>query len=178
MTPYNFEELKARAKGTSAHECGHMTVLFKTHRLNNLSYFPHKKAFDGVPGVFESTAVSDPTKEDCAAFAASMIGELIALGKYDKKRLLDDREQVKRLANQPLENFALEAYEKIKENLLFFALLNKEVGNKMLRLFAEIEDGEHTVEDEVTIFTLAEVEAVHKRAELILADFPKPAAAA
>ena len=107
-----------------------------------------------------------------------MIGELIATGEYDKERLRDDEQQVERLANQPLENFALEANEKIKENLLFFALLDKEVGNKMLRLFAEIDDRKHTVEDEVTIFTLAQVEEVYKRAESILAGFPKPAGSA
>ncbi len=172
MTPYCFEVLKARAEGTGAHECGHMTVLFKAGRLKKLNYFPHKTALDGVPGVIESTTVTEPTKEDCVAFAASMIGELIALGKCDKKRLLDDREQVKRLANQPLENFALEAYEIIKQNLLFFALLNKEVGKKMLRFLDEISEGEHAAEDEVTIFTLAEVEEVYKRAESIVAGFP------
>jgi hypothetical protein len=102
-----------------------------------------------------------------------MIGELIVLGEYDEERLRDDREQVKRLANQPLEYFALEAYEIIKENLLFFVLLNKEVGNKMLRFLDEVWEGEHAVEDEVTIFTLAEVEEVRKRAESILAGFPK-----
>jgi hypothetical protein len=176
MTPFNFEELKARAKGTSAHECGHMTVLFAASRLEKLNYFPHKTALDGVPGVVEATTVTEPTKEDCVAFAASMIGELIVLGEYDKKRLLDDRERVKRLVGQPLENFALEAYEIIKQNLLFFALLHKEVENKMLRFLFEIQEGEHVAEDKVTIFTLAKVEEVHKRAESILAGFPKPVA--
>jgi hypothetical protein len=178
MTPYNFQQIKARAKGTSAHECGHMTVLFKARRLKKLNYFPRREAFDGVLGVFESTTVTEPTKEDCVAFAASMIGELIVLGKWDKKRLLDDREQVKQLVNQPLENFALEAYEIIKKNLLFFALLNNEVGTKLVRFYDEISEGKHTLEAEVTIFTLAEVEEVYKRAESILAGFPKRAGAA
>lgn len=178
MTLFNFEELKARAKGTSAHECAHMTVLFMAGRLKKLNYFPHQKALDGVPGVIESTTVTEPTKEDCVAFAASMIGELIVLGEYDEERLRDDREQVKRLSNQPLENFALEAYEIIKENLLFFALLNEEVGNKMLSFLDEVWEGEHATENEVTIFTLAEVEEVRKRAESILARFPKPGGAA
>jgi hypothetical protein len=176
MTPYNFEALKARAEGTSAHECGHMIVLFKAHKLTALNYFPHRKAANGALGVIESsTGTYQLAKEDCVALAASMIGELIALGEYDKKRLRDDEQQVERLANQPLENFALEAYEAIKENLLFFVLLNKAVGNKMLRFFDEIEEGKHKVDDEVTIFALAEVEEVSKRAESILAGFPKPA---
>jgi hypothetical protein len=141
MTPYNFQALKAHAEGTSAHECGHMTVLFKARRLKKLTYFPYKTALDGIPGVIESTTVTEPTKEDCVAFAASMIGELIALGECDQERLLDDRQKVEQLANQPLETFALEAYEIIKENLLFFVLLNKEVGNKMRSFLDEISEG-------------------------------------
>ena len=55
MTPYNFEEIKARAKGTSAHECGHMIVLFKAGKLTDLNYFPHRRAANGVLGVIESS---------------------------------------------------------------------------------------------------------------------------
>jgi len=102
-----------------------------------------------------------------------MIGELISLGHCDPKRLLDDRQQVQRLANQPLENFALKAYEVIKENLLFFRLLNIEVEKKMMVFFDQIRDGDPTaLREEMTIVTLAQVEEVYKRAESILAGFP------
>ena len=43
-------------------------------------------------------------------------------------------QNVHRIVGQPVENFALEAYEVIKQNLLFFALLNIEVRKKMFAL--------------------------------------------
>jgi|SRR6267142_704870 len=173
MSPFNFQARKEFVQRNSAHECGHMTVLFKSDRLSKLNYFPYKVAADGREGIIESSTVTELIKEDCVALAASMIGELISLGHCDPKRLLDDRQQVQRLANQPLENFALKAYEVIKENLLFFRLLNIEVEKKMMVFFDQIRDGDPTaLREEMTIVTLAQVEEVYKRAESILAGFP------
>jgi hypothetical protein len=176
----NFQQLQGLAEfvqGNSAHECGHMTVQFKTDRFAVLNFLPHDAAADGVKGVLESsTKTRQLTAEDCVALAAGMIGELILLGEYDPDRLLDDRQQVQRLVGQPLENFALEAYEIIKQNLLFFVLLNIEVRKKM---FTDLEQAYSMpsedfakLPNEVPIFRLAEVEQVYKRAESILAGFP------
>jgi hypothetical protein len=175
----NFQQLQDLVKfvqGNSAHECAHMTVLFKASRLADLNYFPHEMAANGFKGVIESTTKTELAEEDCVALAASMIGESIILGEYDADRLLDDRQQVRRLVDQPLENFVLEAYEIIKQNLLFFALLNVEVRKKMFTVLKEAlsvpEEDSGALPKVMPIFKLAEVEQVYKRAESILAGFP------
>jgi hypothetical protein len=159
----------------SAHECGHMTVLFKAGRLAGLNFLPHEAAADGVKGVLETDAGTQLGKEDCVAFAAGMVGELIWLGEYDFQRLLDDREKVQQIVGQPIEDFALAAYEVIKQNLLFFTLLNIEVRKKMYALFkrtSSLSEGDYAdLPNEMPIFTLAEVEQVYTRAESTLAGF-------
>jgi hypothetical protein len=160
----------------SPHECGHIIVLFKAGRLKGLNFLPHEVAADGVKGVIETAPVNELGKEDCVGLAAGIIGELIGRGQYDPRTLLDDRKKVQDLVSQPLENFALEAYEIIRQNLLFFVLLNIEVGKKM---FATLKNAYFSLSDEdyaklpheVPIFTLAEVEEVHSRAESTLAGF-------
>lgn len=173
------QDLVKFVQGNSAHECAHMAVLFKASRLADLNYFPHQMAANGFKGVIESTTKTRQlAKEDCVALAASMIGELIVLGVYDPDRLLDDRQQVQRLVGQPLENFVLEAYEVIKQNLLFFALLNTEVRKKMFTVLKEAlfpEQPSVVLPDVMPIFTLAEVEGVYKRAVSTLEGFPEKA---
>lgn len=159
----------------AAHECGHMTVLYRASRLVALNFLPHEAAVDGFKGVLESETKTEPGKEDCVGFAAGMIGELICLGEYSAQRADDDRKHVQRLVGQPLENFALGAYEVIKQNLLFFVLLNIEVRKKMFELLKEVlsrsKEDYAKLDDKIAIFTLAEVEEVYKRAEATLAHF-------
>jgi hypothetical protein len=162
---------------SAAHECGHMTVLFKAGTLVALNFLPHETAADGVEGVLETDTGRELCKEDCVALAASMIGELICLGECDSKRFADDRKLVQLLVGQPLENFALGAYEVIKQNLIFFGMLYVEVRKKMIKvlgpLLLSLSDEDYAkLDDKITIFTLAEVQEVHKRAESELARFP------
>jgi len=155
-----------------------MTVLFKAGTLPcGLNFLPHEVAADGVNGVLE-TETGTLGKEDCVALAAGMVGELVLLGQYDSKRALDDRERVQRLVGQPIENFALEAYEIIKQNILFFTLLNIEVRNKMFVLLNSL-SGENYAQlvAKMPVITLAEIEQVHGRSESLLAVFPKRAGA-
>ena len=174
MNAPQLQILDVFVQGNSAHECGHMTVLFKAGRLVGLNFLPHKMAADGVNGILEAKTGTQLGKEDCVALAAAMVGELIVLGQYDSKRLADDTQQVQRIVGQPLENFALEAYEIIKQNLLFFALLNIEVRKNMFVFFEQLSKVDYaTLPNEMPIFRLAEVKQVYKRAESILAGFPE-----
>ncbi len=43
-------DLLTYARGTSAHECGHMVVLFKKDMLVDLNFLPHETAADGIKG--------------------------------------------------------------------------------------------------------------------------------
>jgi hypothetical protein len=170
------ERLALYVPPQAAHECGHMTVLFKAGRLRDLNFFPHRVAEDGTKGVLETDTATELRKEDCVALAGSMIGELICLGQDNSERLADDRKQVQLLAGQPLENFAPGAYEVIQQNLLFFALLYLEVQMEMFKklmpvFLSKSEEDYAKLENKMTIFTLAEVEQVCKRAESILARF-------
>lgn len=177
MNTAQLQNLAVYVHSNGAHECGHMIVLFKAGRLADLNFFPHEVAADGAKGVLETGTRTQFGKEDCVAFAAGMIGELICVGKYDSQHLLDDREQVQRIVGQPIENFALEAYEIIKQNLLFFVLLNIEVREKMFTLLKNafsLPEGDYAkLPDKMPILTLAEVEQVYKCAESTLAGFPK-----
>jgi hypothetical protein len=160
----------------SAHECGHMIVLFRANRLVGLNFLPHEVAADGAKGVLESEPLTQLGKEDCVGLAAGMIGELVGIGSYDPQRLLDDAEKVQQFVGQPLENFALEAYEVIKQNLFFFVLLTIEVRTKMFgvlkdALFLPLKDYLE-LPDKMPIITLAEVQIVYGRAESELAGFP------
>src|ERR1700752_2371449 len=97
----NFPQLQNLAvyvHSNGAHECGHMTVLFKAGRLIGLNFLPHEAAADGAKGVLETDAGTQLGKEDCAALAAGLVGELIFVGQYDSQRLLDDRQQVQRIS--------------------------------------------------------------------------------
>jgi hypothetical protein len=173
------QNLVPYVRSNSAHECGHITVLFNAGRLVGLNFLPHELAADGAKGVLETDAGTELGKEDCVALAAGMVGELICVGQYDPQRLLDDRHHVQRIVGQPVENFALEAYEIIKQNLLFFALLNIEVRKKMFALlghaFSLSEEDYAELPNEMPIMTLAEVEQVYKHAESSLAGFPEKA---
>jgi hypothetical protein len=166
MNNAQLEDLARYVGSNAPHECGHMTVLFKAKRLAGLNYFPHELAANGVYGVFETDAGLQIDKQDCVALAAGMVGELVAVGSYVPEQLLDDSESVRRLVGQPLENFALEAYEVIKQNLLFFVLLNIEVHKKMFAVLLS-----RSNEDKIPVLTLAEVQKVYERAESTLASF-------
>jgi hypothetical protein len=144
-----------------------MTVLFKAGRLVGLNFLPHEAAADGLKGVWETEAETPLGKEDCVALAAGMVGELVSLGLYDSERVLDDRRQVQQLVGQPLENFALGAYEVIKENLRFFSLLNIEVQRKMFAILkhAFFSGGDYAeLPGKMPIVTLAEVKQIYKSA--------------
>jgi hypothetical protein len=153
-----------------------MTVLFKADRLVGLNFLPHEVAADKVKGVFETDTGNQLGTEDCVALAAGMAGELVGLGSYDPMNSLDDKERVHQLTGQPIENFALEAYEAISQNLLFFVRLNLEVQQKMLAVLenASLSKQRYAkLDDKMPIFTLAEVEQVYNRAQSTLAGFPK-----
>jgi hypothetical protein len=145
-----------------------MTILFKAGRLIGLDFLPHDSAFDGVKGVVETNT---PTlaAEDCVALAGGMAGEIVGLGSYDPARLLDDRQQIGRLAGEPLEMFAPEAYRIILENSAFFKLLHAEVRIKMLAVlsgaFSLSEFDYERLPARVPIITLAEVQRIYARTE-------------
>jgi hypothetical protein len=171
------QKLAAYVVANAAHECGHMVILFKSNRLLGLNFLPHETAEDGVKGVIETDT---PTlgKEDCVAFAGGLVAELICFGLTDSPRLADDGHKVQQIAGQPLENFAHEAYEIIKQNLVFFALLNIEVRKKTLKVLLDARSsslkGSYAgLSDKISIITLAEVEMVYKQAESTLAGFPQ-----
>jgi hypothetical protein len=173
----NFQQrqnLAAYIYSNSAHECGHVTVLFKACRLVGLNFLPHETAADGAQGVFETDLGVEIGKEDCVALAAGMVGELVCLGHFQHDR--DDRQHVKRIVGQPLENFALEAYEIIKQNLLFFALLNIEVRKRMFAVLKHASEEEYSeLPHKMPVITLAEVEQVYKRAASTIESFPEKA---
>jgi hypothetical protein len=168
------QNLVAYVHSNSAHECGHITVLFKAGRLAGLNFFPHETAANGDKGVFETDAGTQLGKEDCVALAAGMVGELVCVGHSQHE--LDDRQQVQQIVGQPLENFALEAYEIIRQNLLFFGLLNIEVQKEMFAVLKRAsEEGYSGFDEKIPIITLAEVEQVYKHAVSTLAGFPDKA---
>lgn len=133
---FSQQELLAYVHSNGSHECGHITVLFKAGRFRGLNFLPHEVAANGFKGVLETDAGVPLGREDCVALAAGMIGELVCIGAYDSERLLDDRRQVQQLVGQTVENFAREAYDVIRQNLLFFTLLNIEVRKKMLAVLS------------------------------------------
>jgi hypothetical protein len=168
------QNLVAYVHSNSAHECGHITVLFKAGRLAGLNFLPHQTAANGDKGVFETDAGTELDKEDCVAYAAGMVGELICVGHSQHE--LHDRQQVQRIVGQSLENFALEAYEIIKQNLLFFALLNIDVRKKRFAVLKRASEEEYSgLDEEISIITLAEVERVYEHAASTLAGFPDKA---
>jgi hypothetical protein len=156
------------------HECGHIVVLFKKRRLIGLDFLPHEQALDGAKGVFE-TATVELSKEDCVALAAGLVGELVCVGQYDSQRILDDRNKVKEIVGQPLEDFVLEAYAVIQDNLLFFALLNIQVQQKMLALlnhvFSLSDEDYGKLPARIAVITLAEIERVYEQAQSTLDGF-------
>jgi hypothetical protein len=173
MNSEQLQNIGAYVHSNGAHESGHITVLFKAGRLVGLRFLPHEMAADGVDGVFQTDPTTPLGKEDCIALAAGMVGELVGVGHYGPERALDDRAKVQQICSQPLENFALEAYEVIKQNLLFFVLLNIEVRKKMLTLLLPLSEEDYAeLPDEMPLLTLAEVQHVNERAESTLASFP------
>lgn len=182
MTPEQRHELALYVRTNSSHECGHITVQFKAGRLDRLRYLPHEMAANGYAGVLETKTPTELNKDDCVALAAGMVGELVSLGEWDAHQSDDDAQQVHELVGLPLKTFAREAYEIIKQNLLFFTLLNVEVRVKMFAVLEKAlfpsENKPAKLPDEIPIFTLAEAEEVYKRAQSILAGFPKLAGAA
>lgn len=159
-------DLPTYARETSAHECGHMVVLFKDGRLVDLSFLPHETAADGIKGVFEATTVTELGKEDCVALAAGMAGELVYLGKYNPARVVHDEQQVQEIVGKPLEDFAPKADEVIRRNLRFFSLLNIEVQNKISALLLRLGgvDSEK-LPPRIPVITLAQIKQVYQRAE-------------
>jgi hypothetical protein len=159
-------DVPSYARGTSAHECGHMLVLFKKGRLVDLNFLPHETAADGTKGVFEADTGTELGEEDCVALSAGMAGELVYLGQYDTERVLHDRQQVQRLVGKTLDDFAPEAQEVIKQNLRFFSLLNIEVRNKITALLLALGGVNwERLPPKIPIITLAQVEQVYQRAE-------------
>jgi hypothetical protein len=157
------------ALSTAAHECGHMTVLYKSSRLKGLNFFPRRKSFSGFAGVSEADT-PELTKADCPAFAASLVGELLFLGFHDRDgSLADDREEIRKLSGSAkLESFVPQAYAVIRENLLFFSLLHVLVKVKIVPVLETFWAGLPQT-DKVEIVTLAEVDAVHSKSLDLLA---------
>ena len=159
-------DLLTFVRGNSAHESGHIVVLFKGARLVDLRFLPHETAADGIKGVFEANTGTELGKEDCVALAAGMAGELVCLGHYDSERVLHDRQQIQRIVGKALEDFAPEAQEVIKQNLRFFSLLNIEVQNRITALLVRLGGVDwERLPPIIPIITLAQVEQVYKRAE-------------
>ena len=159
-------DLLTFARGNSAHESGHIVVLFKAGRLDELRFLPHETAADGIKGVFEANTGTELGKEDCVALAAGMAGELVCLGHYDPERVLHDRKQIQRIVGKALEDFAPEAQETIEQNLRFFSLLNIEVLNRITALLLGLGRVDwEKLPPTIPIITLAEVEQVYQRAE-------------
>src|SRR5260370_33027353 len=159
-------DLLTYARGTSAHECGHVVVLFKEGRPVDLNFLPHETAAGGTKGVFEANTGTELGEEDCVALAAGMSGEVVYLGQYDSERVLHDRQQVQRLVGKALEDFAPEAQEVIKQNLRFFSLLNIEVRNKISELLLALGAVDwEKLPPKIPIIALAQGEQVYQRAE-------------
>jgi len=169
------QKLAKFAYEIAAHECGHMVVLFTADRLDALNFYPHETAFDGSKGVVQTDAKSAIGKEDCAALAGSLVAELICFGSCDSPRLDDDRQLIQRIAGHPLENFALSAYEVIKQNIVFFGLLRIEVQKTLFAVLHEAFWAKcyAALPIKMPVISLAEVKQVHKRAESTLAGFPR-----
>jgi hypothetical protein len=157
--------------GNSAHECGHMAVLFKAGRLAGLNYLPHEYSEDGRQGVVETDVGDELRKEDCVALAAGTVGESLYLGSSKPERAFNDRKQIERLAGEPLEKFASEAHDIIGQNRRFFNLLNEEVPQRMAEVIVRVralpKEAFVKLPDKVSIITLAEVEAIYLKAEKI-----------
>jgi hypothetical protein len=159
-------DLVTYASGTSAHECGHIVVLFKAGRLIDLSFLPHEVAADGNKGVFEADTGTELGARDCVALAAGMAGELVYGGKYDPERVLHDREQVQQLVGKSLEDFAPEALETIRQNLHFFSLLNIKVSKRITALLLLLGGMDwEELPPKIPVVTLAEVEHVYRSAK-------------
>jgi hypothetical protein len=143
-----------------------MVVLFKEGRLVDLRFLPHETAADGNKGIFEAKPATERSEKDCVALAAGMAGELVHLGEYDPARVLDDRQEVKRLVGKALEDFEPEARKVIEQNLRFFSLLEVEVRNRIYALLMSLcgVDWEK-LQPLITIITSAEVEQFYQRAE-------------
>jgi hypothetical protein len=165
-----------RANGS--HECGHITVLFRKtkHKLLGLDFLPHVEALDGNKGIFEA-ATTELTKEDCIALAAGAVGELVGTGQYDLQRTLDDRNKIKAISGQPLEGFIPEAYAVVQESLLFFALLNSRIQQKMYSIleqaFSLSSESYLKLPARMSVVPLAEIEQAYEQAQSILKSFPQ-----
>ncbi len=175
----NFPDPQTRAKyahENAAHECGHMVILFKANRLLGLNFLPHGTADDGVKGVLE-TDTPTLVREDCVAFAGSLVAELICFGLSDSPRISDDRRMVKHLSGQPLENFAPQAHEIITQNLVFFELLRSEVEKKLYKVLNDAFSARSytALPEKIPIISLTEVEQIYKRAQSTLAGLPHKA---
>ncbi len=159
-----------RANGS--HECGHITVLFKKSKdkLRGLDFLPHEEALDGSKGIFEVDTM-ELTKEDCIALAAGAVGELVGTGQYDPQRSLDDRNKIKAITGQPLEDFILEAYAVVQESLLFFTLLNIRIQQKMYSLLDISSEDYVKLPARMSVVTLAEIEQASEQAQSILKSF-------
>ena len=137
-------------------------------------FMPREVAGDGSNGVLEANVGTALKREDCPAIAASMIGELIIMGDYDPDTIRDDE---KDLAGKRLEDFAREAYEIIKENILFFTLLNIEARKKIMLVLNQFWNAtpsqQAAMPQSITLLTLDEVDQLYSKAESIVASLPK-----
>ena len=160
------------------HECGHIVVLFAKNKAQitskGLVFYPRKLALDGSQGVTEVTT-TELTADDCTALAASAVGELLYTGRYDGDRVLDDRNVIENLSGQPLENFILEAYATIQENLLFFNLLVLRVSSKMVLLFGHVcsipVERWNELPETMPVLTFDEIKQTYEQAQSILKNF-------
>ena len=159
------QDLITYAHDTSAHECGHVVVLFKEGRFVDLNFLPHKEALNGSKGVFEVNTGIALGEQDCVALAAGMAGELVDRGEYDSEHVRDDEQQIQRLVGKTLKDFATQAKNVIEQNLCFFSLLNTEVRKRIIELLLGLGGLDwDKLPSKIPVITLAEVEQIYQRA--------------
>ena len=159
-------DLDKYVRENSAHETGHMTVLFKADRFAGLYFLPHEKAANGIRGVIDTRLKTQSNRGDCPAFAAGMVAEVILPGQCDPERCLDDREQVQRLTGQILEDFAPDARAIIEQDMPFFELLHRKAQQQMSVFFYGLCGRNYAaLPQEMQVLTLADVEFIHELAK-------------
>jgi hypothetical protein len=159
------DELLKYAGETSAHECGHIVVLFEQGRFVNFNFLPRETAADGNNGVFEVNTGIQNGPQDCVILAGGMAGEKVALGREQSEHIAHDESEVRRLVGRPLQDFVPEAEEIIRRNLRFFNQLSTEIFARITDLLLRIYHLDwSTLDAEIPIITPAEVEQIYRRA--------------
>jgi hypothetical protein len=162
------QDLPTYAIENSAHECGHMIVLFKAIRLDGLYFLPHEMALDGTQGVLETNATSELRSDDCAALAGGAARELVYFGNFNLVRCAHDRQTLRQYTEKDLEHFVPIAETIIRENLRFFSLLTVEVRDRIISCFTLVECIDYSdLDSTIPIITSSEVGEIYKASSSI-----------